>query len=266
MDRVPTDIGSLAYEVHGSGRRPWLILSTALATDRRLWDAQVDVLADTHRVLVYEHPGHGDSSVRSSSKPWQMRDLVDGVIALMDALSIGEAAFLGLSLGGSVGIQLALDFPHRVTWLACCCARADSPDNYVQLWKGRSTKAVANGMASIEGETLERWFAPHGQEPSANRVDLARSMIQGTDPQGYAGCAGVLSRLNSRPRLHELTIPTFFLAGASDLAIPPSVLRDLHERVPGSRFAELVGAGHLANLDRPTEFNEWLTGYVQAQQ
>lgn len=253
----------LAYETHGAPGRPWAILSGALATDRRLWRGQVEALAGSHRVLIYEHPGHGESRVPEGSADWHVRDLAKDVVALMDALSIEKAAWIGLSLGGSVGMQLALDYPHRVSALAFCCARADAPGPYVQLWKNRSARVAARGMTGVAEETLQRWFATPADEQPPHVLALARQMIEATDPAGYTGCAGALSRLDMRERLQELSLPVLFVAGGSDQAIPPQVLRELHERVPDSHLVELAGAGHLLNLDSPAAFNECLTRFLR---
>lgn len=260
--RTDTRLGVIACEVWGDEGRPWVVLSAALGTDRRLWRGQVQHLADRFRVLAYDHPGHGQSTVRAPVDHWHVRDLADSVLAVLDSQGVERCTFVGLSLGGAVGMQLALDHPGRIERLACCCARADSPEGYSLLWASRIAKVRAAGMQSIVDETLAKWFVPEALAEGCGTVAEARRMLEAADPLGYAGCAGALMHLDLRSRLPDLAVACHFLAGDNDAAIPPEVVEDLHALAPHSRYTRLAGAGHLANLDQQGAFNGWLDEWL----
>ena len=103
---------TLNYRIDGQPGHPWLVLSNSLATDHEMWQPQIDVLTRTHQVLRYDTRGHGMSSAPDG--PYEFDHLVSDVIALMDALQIETAAFMGLSLGGMTALGLALEHggPH----------------------------------------------------------------------------------------------------------------------------------------------------------
>jgi len=254
----------IVWQESGPADAPAVIFSCALATDRRLWRDQVESLADRYRVVVYDHRGHGDSLLTNESADWSISKLADDVVGMMDALGLEKAAFAGLSLGGSVGLGLALTRPERISGLACCCARADAPEQYKALWRSRTQKVSAGGMASIAEETMSRWFADGGTSSQSPQQALAMSMLLSTSRQGYIGCAKALSGLDFLDRLASMGVATHYLCGENDRAISPEVVQDMHERTPGSRFSVLSGAGHLANLDRPVEFNAWLHEWLDS--
>lgn len=259
MPTINTAVGGIAFEISGASGDPCVVFASALGTDRRLWQRQVEAVPAGYRALVYDHPGHGASTLGDPGRSWDTAALAHGVVELLDALGMERFAFVGLSLGGSVGLQLALDCPQRVSRLVCCCARADSPEPYAALWRSRIEKVRSGGMPAIAVETLAKWFPDQAHLPlQTPPFELARDMLEATSVDGYVACASTLTRLDLLGRLPRLAVPCHFLAGESDAAISPAVVAELHAKVPGSSYTILPGAGHLANLDRPEEFSTWL--------
>jgi 3-oxoadipate enol-lactonase len=254
-------LASISWHDFGQPDAPAVILSGALATDFRLWGAQAESLQKRFRVIVYNHRGHG-GTVSGERTDWSISTMADDVVALMNTLGLEQVAFVGLSLGGSIGLELALTHPHRISRLACCGARADAPAAYKALWRSRIEKVSVGGMASIAEETLSRWFAEGPTSQPAPVQALASDMLAATSPAGYIGCAHALSELNLLDRLKTMDVATHYLSGTKDSAIASEVVQQMHERTPGSRFSMLHGAGHLANLDCPGAFNVWLSHWL----
>ncbi len=268
VDTVNIADARLAYAVEGAARGDWVVMSSSLGTDRRMWRRQWPALAGDYRVLVYDHRGHGQSTPGSRDTAWTMDLLVADVIGLMDALDIDTAAFVGLSLGGAVGLGLALEHPERLSRLVCCSARADAPDAYRNLWRDRARSVSDAGVASVVQATLERWFTEDVRLRHEDLVAEAAAMLEATSPEGYVGAATALTTLNYFERLGEIDVPTLFLAGECDAAIPADVMRAMSERTQGSRFRSrfrtIADAAHLSNMERPTAFNEELLAWLGA--
>jgi 3-oxoadipate enol-lactonase len=246
----------IAFRIDGEAGLPWLVAAHSLAASHRMWDPQVAALSRHHRVLRYELSGHGASAAPDAAEGTLGRFAAD-LIALMDALGIDRAAFLGLSLGGAIGLELALAQPRRITRLACCCARADASPDYIEAWRMRTAVVREKGVSAVAGPTLERWFtAPFRAAPeAAATLGLAREMILGTSVAGYAHAAAALQTATCLPRLGQLAIPVLYVSGSEDTAIPPPVMADLQARTPGSRHEVLQDAAHLCNLEQPARFN-----------
>ena len=108
---------TLHHEIEGDG--PVVVLSGSLGSTLAMWDAQVAALRGELRFVRYDHPGHGGSPLGDVGDG---AALARGVVELLDELDLERASFCGLSLGGAVGMQLALDAPERVERLVLACA------------------------------------------------------------------------------------------------------------------------------------------------
>ncbi len=257
---------TLNHRIDGDDGKPWLILSNSLATDHRMWEPQMETLTATHKVLRYDTRGHGTSSVPDG--PYDFDMLVGDVIALMDALDIASADFMGLSLGGMTGLGLTLDHTDRINRIICCDARADAPDMYRQMWPHMISRARENGMDGVAEQTITRWFSEQFRDDPAN-IDVLVStaeMVRDTPAEGYAGCAGALMGLDYLPRLGEITVPSLYVVGERDPAAPPEVMQHMAEATPGSRFEQIAGAAHLSNLENPEKFNAIVAGWLAGDQ
>ena len=252
----------IAYRIDGDESAPWLVLSNSLATDHRMWDPQINILTQTHRILRYDTRGHGQSE--ATPGPYSFEHLVGDLTGLMDALDISVADILGLSLGGMTALGLALDHPDRVNRLICCNARADAPPAYADGWRERIEIARQKGMSALCDGTLARWFTDAYRFDPHHGAEIAsvRGMIESTSVDGFCGCAHALIQLDYLPRLNEIKVPSLFIAGQDDAAAPPAVMEDMAARIPNHEFVILQDTAHLSNLNNPTAFNaavsDWL--------
>ncbi len=262
VDKIVFNGVALTCRIDGDVGKPWLILSNSLATDHRMWEPQLDMLASTHQILRYDTRGHGTSTVPVG--PYEFNHLVVDVIGLMDALDIDTATFMGLSLGGMTSLGLALDHPHRIEQVICCDGRADAPDIYRQMWPAMIANARENGMGALVGPTLERWFSEEFHANPANRqtLDATGDMIRRTAVEGYAGCASALMELDYLPRLPQIKIPALYVVGELDPAAPLAVMQEMADATPGADFAVIPCAAHLSNMERPGVFNEIVSGWL----
>ena len=89
-------------------------------------------------------------------------------------------------------------------------------------------------------------------------------MIAATSAAGFTGCAEALKQARVLDRLGELRLPSLFLVGDHDAAVPADVMRDQRRRVPGADYVEIAAAGHLSNLERPGAFNDAVLAFLQS--
>ena len=117
----------------GPADTPWIVFSNSLATDLGLWDRQVARLADRFNILRYDTRGHGRT--QATPPPYSFDQLTADAVALMDSVGIDRAHWVGLSLGGSTGIAMALNHAHRLRSLAVCDSRARTDPEFVRAWQ-----------------------------------------------------------------------------------------------------------------------------------
>lgn len=257
---LPSNGTNFHIRLEGPERAPLVTLSHGLATDLTMWDGLAQMLASKYRVLRYDARGHGGTPATPGD--YTLEQLGADVLGLLDALGVARTHFVGLSMGGMVGMGLGLDHPERLLSLAACDARAEAPPEYRAAWTERAATVRAKGIEAIVEPTLSRWFTPAFGRDDPSALEAVRRMIRRTSAQGYAGCAAALRDLDYQRRLGSLTVPTLFLGGAEDQGAPAAVMRAMHEALPGSHYVEIPGAGHIANLEQPELFHGAILNFL----
>ena len=249
---------NLAHVIDGPEMKPVLVLSSSLGTTWELWDAQLGDLTRHFRVLRYDHPGHGNSEAPSS--PITVEALVGGVVELLDRLELERVSFCGLSLGGMVGMALALGVSERVDRLALCCTAAflGPPEG----WHERARLVRAGGTGAIAEQVLERWFTQRFRTERPAEVARFLEMLEATPAGGYAACCEAIASWDARASLGAIRAPTLVISGADDVATPPRDGAFLAESIPAAELVILPGAAHLANVEQPELFNRALLGHL----
>jgi 3-oxoadipate enol-lactonase/4-carboxymuconolactone decarboxylase len=197
----------------------------------------------THRVVRWDLPGHGGSAPGLVAPGATVGDLADLVLALADSLGVERFAYAGVSLGGAVGLHLAVHHPQRVSSLAVICSSAHFDG--AGPWEERAERVRREGLEWLVESAPARWFTPGFTVPGLVRDQEA------ADPGAYAACCDALAAFDLRERLADISVPTLLIAGREDLATPPPHLREIADAVPGSTLVELPGAAHLAPAECP---------------
>ncbi|MEV7218599.1 3-oxoadipate enol-lactonase [Streptomyces sp. NPDC093681] len=227
----------------GPDSAPPLLLGPSLGTSYALWDAVAPELSVGHRVIRWDLPGHGGSPADLIGPGATVGDLAELVLALADSLGLERFAHAGVSLGGAVGLHLAVHHPERVSSLAVVCSSAHFGG--AGAWRERAARVREEGLARLADSADARWFTPGFTVPR-----LVRDHRE-ADPGAYAACCDALAAFDLRDRVAEISAPTLLIAGREDPATPPAHLRELADAVPGSTLTEIPGASHLAPAERP---------------
>ena len=248
----------LAHTVEGVETAPALVLSSSLGTTRDLWESQLPALLPHFRVVRYDHPGHGESPTPERSIT--VEKLALGVVELLDFLEIEQASFCGVSLGGAVGMELALHAPDRLDRLvlACTSARFGEP----AMWHDRAGAVRAGGTAAIAAGVLGRWFTASFASEQPEVVARYRGMLESVSSEGYTACCEALADWDAREAIRRIDAPTLVVAGADDVATPPSDAEYLAASIPGARLEVLEQAAHLANVEQPEAFDRVLLEHL----
>ena len=233
--------------------RPLLVVGPSLGTTvDRLWSGVADLLPEWN-VLGWDLPGHGGGPAVDRSTPgFSLEALATAVLTEVTEVA-GDLpfAYAGDSVGGAVGLQLALDHPGRVTSLALLCSAPafGAP----AAWHERAALVRAEGIAPMVASSPGRWFGSSIASAGDGRIADAVADLAAVDPESYARVCEALAGFDVRPRLGELAVPLLAIAGADDLPTPPSVMAALVAAVPTGRLEVLDGVGHLAPYEAPKE-------------
>ena len=249
---------NIHYQVEGEG--PWLVMSHSLACNLSMWDEQAAALKDRFKVLRFDTRGHGGSDAPGG--PYTLDQLADDLHGLLGALGIRQAHFVGLSMGGMIGMTYALRQTGVLKSLVLCDTTGRVPPEAQPVWDERIATAGARGMEAMVEPTLRRWFTEPflaRRGPVVARVAL---MIRSTPPQGYIGCCQAIPKINLTDRLAAVRCPVQIIVGDQDVGTPVAMSRDIHAAIPGSELVILSSASHLSNLEQPEAFNAALLGFL----
>ena len=251
------------FAVEGPAGAPVVTLSHPLGATLHIWDAHVPTLARRFRVLRYDSRGHGGSDVPPG--PYTLEQMADDVVALLDAAGIARTHFVGMSMGGLVGMTLALAHPDRVQSLVLCDTTACYGPDLEPMWRDRLRVAESAGMTDeLIERTMAIWFSADFLARGKAQVDRVREMLRRTDPRGYAAAIRAIAFVDLRGRIGAIRCPTLVVVGADDPGTPPPMARDIAARIPGARLEILPGARHAAVVERAEEFTRLLTGFLDS--
>lgn len=231
------------HRAEGSVTAPPLLLGPSLGTSTALWDKVAPELSVTHRVVRWDLPGHGGSPAGLIGPGATVADLAGLVLSLADSLGIDRFSYAGVSLGGAVGLHLAVHHPERVEALAVICSSAHF--NGSKPWEERAALVRAQGLAELAESADSRWFTNGFTVPEL--VEDHRT----ADPDAYAACCDALAAFDVREELPRIGAPTLVVAGREDPATPPAHLREIADAVPGAALVEVPSASHLAPAQCP---------------
>ncbi len=162
----------------GPEKASLVVLSHSLASSGVMWEQQMPMLADGHRVLRYDTRGHGGSDAPAG--PYTLDMLGDDVIAMLDALDIERVHWVGLSMGGMIGQNLAIRHPQRLLSLVLCDTTSRIPEQAQPTWDDRIAVAEKSGMHPLCGETMELWFTPSLLEADGPELRTIREQFLDT--------------------------------------------------------------------------------------
>jgi len=253
-------IGDIDIEYGIVGRGPWITLSHSLAADQRIWEPQVEVLRKYFTVLTYDTRGHGGTT--ATPGPYTLEQLVQDVLGLLDHLGVERTHWLGLSMGGMIGQELALRAPLRTDRMMLADTTGRLPAELSRSWAERGRAVLATGLSGSVQPTLDRWFTMDFRRREPELMDRIGAMIAATPAEGYAGCCAAIAGVDTLDRLGGLRQPALVLVGENDPSTPPCMAESIAVHWPGAELVVLPGAAHLANLEQAAAFNSAMLRFL----
>ncbi len=256
------DLGThqLAYDISGPEDAPVVLLSHCFAGNRHVWDAQLPVLS-AYRTIRYDTRGHGESGLPQG--PYQVDELGDDVIGLLDALGIEQVHYLGISMGGRIGQNIALRFPHRLASLGLITTTCKPNDVELADRRDRMEMVRRDGVEAQHDRNMERWFTKEALRDQIPGVCIMSAAYRSFSPQAFEWISGaILHDRNRADDLKRITAPTLVVASPDDPGVPRDISELMRDEIPGAEFHWLSPAMHLATLEHPDRFNRILVDFL----
>lgn len=245
---------------NGKAPRHTVVLSHALGCDLTMWDQLANQLAVDNRVIAYDHRGHGSSE--SPPGAYAMADLADDAAALLRELDTGPVVWIGLSMGGMVGQELALRHPALVRALVLANTTSGYPAPVQEVWRQRIATVQAEGIEPIADAVMGRYFHDAFRAAHPGTVARFRRRVVATDNVGYAGCCHAVGTVDTTARLGQIKAPTLVIAGELDQGTPVAMAQVLAEGIEGAQLEVLKEASHLSYIEQPEMFSSAVRSFI----
>ncbi|GAA1854595.1 alpha/beta fold hydrolase [Pseudonocardia ailaonensis] len=262
MPYLETGGARIAYTDTGTptGRpdAPTVVFGHGLLFGGWMFRHQVRTLRGSHRCVTLDWRGQGASP---AAGPSDMDTLALDAAAVVEALGSGPVHWVGLSMGGFVGLRLAARRAELLRSLTLLGTSADAEEPAAARQYGR-LGAVQRlvGVRPIASRITPLLFGSDA-DPALVREWLVR--LDTADRAGIrAAVRGVAERASVAGELSAIGVPTLIATGDQDRATPPDRARAIHAGIPGSRLAVLEGCGHTSALERPAEVTRLLHAFL----
>lgn len=276
---VSMDVTGFAIPVHGAvlrgeqaGSGPAVVLIHAGICDRRMFDAELAALAESHRVVRFDQRGIGaferDASV--GNVPFRYHD---DLLAVLDALGIRSASLVGCSFGGSVALDLALTAPDRVDRLVLVGSRPGGAEPAEDLEADRLAAQVdaafdAGDFARANALEVGQWVNGPRRDPTTVDPAIRDFVARMNLPSLASGWSGVGAEPLDPPavgRLRDVRAPTLIVVGDHDARGELDSADEMGAHIPNARVVHFPDCAHLPSLERPDRFIGLLREFLQPE-
>lgn len=260
MPRLTTNEITLHYEVYGAGE-PVLLLH-GLGSSAEDWQLQVPAFAERFRVITVDLRGHGTSD--NPPGGCTMALMAADVIGLLDALAVPAAHIVGLSMGGMIAFQLAVDQPERVRSLVIVNSGPSLiPRNFRERMLVRQRLLLAQSFGpAVTGRFLAPRLFPKPEQAPLREQFVTR--WRRNDRAAYLAAMRACVGWSVADRVSAIRCPVLVISGDRDY-LPPDAKRAYTEMIPGARLVVIADSGHATPIDQAQQFNDIVAEFIAGQ-
>ena len=245
------------YEVHGDGQP--LLLIHGLGSSTEDWEPQLAFFARKFKVVTYDVRGHGRTGKPKAR--YSLAQFAEDAAALIDFLDLGATHVLGISMGGMIALQLAVDRPDLVRSLTVVNSGPE-----LVLRTLRQKIAIYQRFAIVRlmgmrkmGQVLSKVLLPSPEHEKERDTFVERWARN--NPGAYLRSLRALIGWSVTARLGDITSPTLVVAADQDYT-PVAFKEQYTAKIPGARLAVIANSRHMLPVERPREFNEAVMAFL----
>lgn len=252
----------LNYVESGHGPQT-VVFAHGLLFDQHMFEPQQRALASRYRVIAYDHRGQGDSAPTGGG--YDLDTLTEDAVDLIRGTRAEPCHFVGLSMGGFVGLRLAARYPELVRSLTLLSTSASAESWYKRL-RFRAMQAICAlfGPGPLVGALLPIMFGTSFRNDPTRRTELERWIhhVQSLPRRIVGPVGGVVGRADVVSELKYIRCPTLVLVGEEDRTTPPAEAELLVREIRGARLVRLPRCGHNSAIEAPSAVSEAIAGFL----
>jgi len=253
---------SFHYDDTG-GPDPAIVFSHGLLMSSRMFAAQIAAFKNRYRCIAYDHRGQGQSS-DPGGRSHDMDTCFKDAVAVIEGLDARPCHFVGLSMGGFVGMRLAVRRPDLLYSLSLLETSAEpEPAENVPRYRKLAFVAQTLGTRFVVDRVMPILFGKtFMSDPAMAEARESWRREIASRPRGIVRAVrGVIERRGVMDEITSIRVPTLVVVGDEDVATPPPKARRIHEHIPGSRLARIPKAGHSSALEQPAAVTQVLSDF-----
>jgi pimeloyl-ACP methyl ester carboxylesterase len=261
MPTITVRGASLHYEERGQGSST-VVFSHGFIWSGRMFAAQMEALAPKFRCVALDHRGQGRSEVTPSG--YSIEELTLDAAEAIQALGAAPCHFVGLSMGGFIGMRLAARRPELIRSLTLMETSAE-PEPNVLKYKALGLVARLFGLEPVAEAAMKVFFGrkfltdpARAEQRTAMRRELLANRVEGVLPT----LEGIIGRAGIEHEIGRIRAPTLVMVGDQDVATVPAKALRIHQLIPGSRLEIIPGAGHTSSVEEPEAVNRVLVPFL----
>jgi pimeloyl-ACP methyl ester carboxylesterase len=264
MPKVKVNGIEIYYEIHGQGDP--LVLIMGLRRNVEWWYCQIPTLSKHFKVLAFDNRGAGRSEKPKTD--YSIRLFVDDSAELMQSLNIKRAHVLGISMGGYIAQELAINHPDRVRSLILGCTSAGG-ERVVLMSPERLKKFTANEGLSPEEilkKDMDIYFSDRFIEGHPEKIKefIEISLRYYQPPDAFERQFAACLKHDTVNRLNHITMATLIMSGDDDPLVPPKNSRILKQLIPHSELIFFPGKRHCFFIEEAEQFNQKVLGFFKS--
>jgi pimeloyl-ACP methyl ester carboxylesterase len=249
---------NLSYELLGEGD-PFVMIM-GLGSSKSTWRFQIPAFKKHYSLVIFDNRGAGNSD--KPKGPYSIRQMADDTVGLMEHLGIKKAHVLGVSLGGMIAQELAINYPESVSKLilGCTCACHDESNGRTPEYAKAMRILIESGKIPSAGLIFNKWqYRILGSSLLRRQYGQIKDLEKGA----FAAQFEAAGRHNAVERLSRIEAPTLVIVGTGDKAIRPGSSDTLARLIPNSRIVKLDNGSHTFPAEMRATFNREVLSFLK---
>jgi 3-oxoadipate enol-lactonase len=263
MPKIQINGASIHYETLGSSRET-IVFAHGLLWSGRIFDGQIAALKNHYRCIAFDFRGQGQTEITRTG--YDMETLYSDTVALVESLGVAPCHFVGLSMGGMVGLRIAIRRPELIKSLSLLATPADAEtEEKKKRYRLLTMIACLFGLRVVTNRVMPIMFGKtflNDPGRAEQKKQWRENFIANHRIGVSRAVMGVSTRASIFDEINRIKTPTLIVMGDEDAAIPIEQAKRIHSQITNSKLIILPRAGHTPGVEEPEAVTRLLEDFI----